>query len=248
MHEIDFTKIEKYADNDGLNTKISSNDKHEILHALILSNINNQETIINSNAYTAASLIKSEHNWLKRKDYKKYTPAKNGTKKLSYGQVCFIEFGKAYHSEMAYCHCGLYVGKYNGKCFVVPITSVLKNYSDCYHPIDNKTGDKAFRRAKEDEGFLKKCILQMNDAKFISVGRIIAGYEIIKPEALAQIKDQLFSVILPDVYRSENKIKQEYSLLLGELKTLQEENRKLHQRIQDINSYTIKEFGMFFKE
>ncbi|MDP4152871.1 MAG: hypothetical protein Q8865_05435 [Bacillota bacterium] len=227
MKNIDFTELKRLSKNNQYNKNLPAKNSCDILVALMANSENFNELLLGSDAYTSSSLIRSEHNWLNRKDVKSLRV--KSSNKLSYGQVCFIDFGKAYYSEMAYTHCGLYIGKNKGKLLFIPITSVLD--SGAYHPVDNPSGDKALRLAKVDEGFSKQCILILNDAKFISPGRIIETYEIIDADVFKQIKMQLFGVMFPDVCREFYKQQEERDALNKQVSCLSEEIRALRQNL-----------------
>ena len=53
------------------------------------------------------------------------------------GDVCYIDFGKAYISEAGYQHFGLVMTVFCGKAFVIPMTSNPVNYQQAYDAVTN---------------------------------------------------------------------------------------------------------------
>lgn len=121
-------------------------------------------------------------------------------------RVYYLDFGKTYKGELSYFHYGLCVGKKEGKLLVIPITSA-DNYRDkCFHPVRNPKASKKMRQALKDEGFSKDCVLIMNDAKFVSAGRIEAIDNKINEAALLDIQSVLFAIMFPDINREHCKL------------------------------------------
>lgn len=81
------------------------------------------------------------------------------------------------------------------------MTSGVKYFSNCYHPINNSTASKKYRQALKSEGFEKDCVLKLNDAKFFSPGRIDKETVSINADILNQIQEQLFSIQFPELYQ-----------------------------------------------
>lgn len=103
---------------------------------------------------------------------------------------------------MAYFHHGLCVGKKEGKILIIPMTSGAKYFPNSYHPINNPTANKKYRQALASEGFEKDCILKLNDAKFISPGRLDKETVSITIDIIRQIQEQLFSIQFPELYQN----------------------------------------------
>lgn len=84
------------------------------------------------------------------------------------------------------------------------MTSGAKYFPNSYHPINNPTANKKYRQALASEGFEKDCILKLNDAKFISPGRLDKETVSITIDIIRQIQEQLFSIQFPELYQNFN--------------------------------------------
>jgi len=89
------------------------------------------------------------------------------------GDICYVDFGRAYIQEAGFQHFGLIVSMYHGKAFVIPMTSNPSTYAQGYHPIHNPNGKKHLLQIGLIPGLVRPSVLFMNDAKFINTARII---------------------------------------------------------------------------
>lgn len=180
---------------------------------------------------------------MKRNHFKKYTPNENAPKKVLFGQVCTIDYGKTYKGEIGYIHPGLCVGKKDDKYLVIPMTTGKTWRDKCYHPIHNPNMTKENRQCCTSEGFEKDGVLLMNDTKFISGGRILELHEIINADILEQIKDQLFYMLFPQIYNETEEIRKKNIKLQNandnmakQINNLKHKNEKLSKRILDFEA------------
>ena len=89
------------------------------------------------------------------------------------GDICYVDFGRAYIQEAGFQHFGLIVAMYHGKAFVIPMTSNPSTYAQGYHPVDNPNGKKHLLQIGLIPGLVRPSVLFLNDAKFINTARII---------------------------------------------------------------------------
>ena len=89
------------------------------------------------------------------------------------GDLCYIDFGKAYNQETGYMHFGLVIRIFNSKALVIPMTSNSVAYNSAYDRYDNPEGIKHLMRLGKVDGLFKYSVLFLNDAKFINTARII---------------------------------------------------------------------------
>ena len=89
------------------------------------------------------------------------------------GDICYIDFGRAYVTEAGYQHFGLVITVSSGKALVIPMTSNTVNYNLAYDPQENPDGLKHLMKLGKTEGLNKYSVLFLNDAKFINTARII---------------------------------------------------------------------------
>ena len=89
------------------------------------------------------------------------------------GDICYIDFGKAYKQEAGYQHFGLVLNVFDAKALVIPMTSSFKAFSKAYDPLYNPEGVRHLMRLGKVDGLYKYSILFLNDGKFINTARII---------------------------------------------------------------------------
>ncbi|MBR3693489.1 MAG: hypothetical protein IKL88_03085 [Erysipelotrichales bacterium] len=119
----------------------------------------------------AAVQMISEQNWLDRSQLKSCDQM--GIL-VEIGDICFIEFGRAFVYEVGYQHFGLVVSKCNGKALVIPMTSNTNTYEQAYDEVDNPHGKKHLIRIGQIPGLHRPSVLFLNDAKYINTARIIS--------------------------------------------------------------------------
>lgn len=208
--------------------------------SIILASIQLMENYIKGlksmNAYEAASIIKSDANWIQKGNQEHFLDEQGNKKVIDIGSVYYIDFGNTFCGELAYYHYGLCIGKRNGKVLIIPMTSATKRFENCFHPINNPTNDKKDRQALISEGFAKDCVLLINDTKYISAGRIEEFQCKINTEILHDIQNQVFQVQFPELYIKyksyDAKIKKDNNII----KSLKKENEKLKNENQRLNN------------
>ncbi len=110
------------------------------------------------------------------------------------GDICYVDFGRAYVTEIGYQHFALVINVYCGKALVVPMTSNPVNYKQAYDSESNPSGLKHLMRLGKLEGLYKYSVLFLNDAKFINTARVIdlKAYLDPKSEQFQLIKKRLW--------------------------------------------------------
>lgn len=236
-------KVSYYTKNNLTNKTMPATERHKILNRFLQLIDNANRVIRQLNAYDSSSILIAEANWMKRNHFKKYTPNENAPKKVLFGQVCTIDYGKTYKGEIGYIHPGLCVGKKDDKYLVIPMTTGKTWRDKCYHPIHNPNMTKENRQCCTSEGFEKDGVLLMNDTKFISGGRILELHEIINADILEQIKDQLFYMLFPQIYNETEEIRKKNIKLQNandnmakQINNLKHKNEKLSKRILDFEA------------
>lgn len=234
-------RVGYYTKNNLSNKTMPAIERPKILNGILQFIDNTNRMMRQLNAYDSSSILIAESNWMKRNHFKKYTPNENAPKKVLFGQVCTIDYGKTYKGEIGYIHPGLCVGKKDEKYLIIPMTTGKTWRDTCYHPIHNPNMTKENRQCCITEGFDKDSVLLMNDAKFISGGRILELHEIIQPEILKEIQDQLFYIMFPHIYsdysKIQDKIIRKQNIIDNnkrQVSNLKEKNEKLSKRIRDL--------------
>jgi|GEM_PF-2259986 hypothetical protein len=202
----DVKAVDWYTANKNENKEKKTHSSAKIILGAIQLTENFIKGIKQLNAYNSSSILKSEATWLQKHSFTEYRDENNKTVDINIGNVCYIDYGKTYQGELSYYHYGLCVGVRDGKILIIPITSGTNWRTECYHPILNPNKNKKFRQALKSEGFSKDCVLKINDAKFLSAGRIdsIDNESEINKEILKEIQFQLFSVCFPE-FRDKHK-------------------------------------------
>lgn len=166
LAKVDFAKLKdeiRAVNSKTTDAKDSSTCLTEFLK--LLSNLAN-----NSTTYTQeqlASLTMSLQNWMIRKDWTTCnTPVK-------IGDIFYADLGNCYKPELAYPHPVVILEDIAGMVMVAPVTT-SKEIVDCaFHPINNVTGKKEYRKAGTSEGFEHDCAIIISNVRTISKGRLI---------------------------------------------------------------------------
>ena len=117
--------------------------------------------------------------------------------KVKVGDICYIDFGRAFVSEAGYQHFAIIIGYCNSKALIVPMSSNSKMYYQSYCEKTFKHGKKHLYRLPELNGLNKKSVLFLNDVKFINTARIIQVKGHISPDSFLfkDIKNRFIELI-----------------------------------------------------
>ena len=228
MKKLNYYKLQPLSKNIPTNKSTNSEDSVDIMLGLMDYQSNFEEFIRNENYYDSTSILIADNDWLKRKGNNSFS------KSISEGIILKTDFGKCYSGECAYIHFSLCVRVYRSKILVIPMTTSEKYVNKAYHPVDNKSGDYSLRLARPEDGFTSKGALFINDARFISIGRVIDAYANINPDALQDIKKHLFSVCLPVYEKEYVNLKNEVADLTCTIEKLSAENEKLASELKNL--------------
>lgn len=225
------------------NTEENKNKKTKKTASIILAGVQLCENYIkglkNLSAYEAASTIISDANWIQKSTFQEFKNEVGKKIPIEVGKIYYIDYGKTFYGELAYYHYGLCIGQRKDKLLVIPMTTGTNYFTTSYHPINNPKKDKKYRQALKTEGFLKNCVLKIDDTKFISAGRIEKEYNKIKDDILRDIQNQVFQVAFPNIFgectrtlSKNNKQIKEQKELISKLKN---ENNHLKQLLKNNN-------------
>lgn len=197
----DIHNIKYYSEN----TPDNKSKKAKKIASIILASIQLMENYIkgikNLSAFDASSIILSDVNWVRNNNRTDFFDSNGNKITIKVGTVYYLDFGNTFADELAYFHHGLCIGQKEGKILIVPMTSGAKYFPTSYHPINNPIANKKYRQALISEGFEKNCILKLNDAKFISPGRLDKETVSINTDIIRQVQEQLFSIQFPELYQ-----------------------------------------------
>lgn len=113
------------------------------------------------------------------------------------GDICFIDFGKAYRQEAGYQHFGLVLNVFDAKALVIPMTSNFEAFRRAYDPLFNPDGVRHLMRLGKIDGLYRYSILFLNDGKFINTARIIdvKGHLDVQSRLFQQIRERFIACI-----------------------------------------------------
>jgi len=117
------------------------------------------------------------------------------------GDICFIDYGKAYQSEIGYQHFGLVIAVYYAKAFVIPMTSNFFTYQQAYDEVENPSGLKNLLRIGKFDTLYKYSVLYLNDGKYINTARIVdvKGHMDEKSEFFEMIKKRFIATLYDEM-------------------------------------------------
>lgn len=124
----------------------------------------------NLSSFHLAKLLISEMNYDMRSQFKS---SELVGFKVNVGDICYIDFGKAYISEAGFQHFGIIVGYKNSKALIVPMSSNVSMYNQSYCSETFPNGKRHLYRLPMLDGLRKKSVLFLNDIKYINTARII---------------------------------------------------------------------------
>lgn len=123
-------------------------------------------------SYQTGLLIKSLDDWIDRKDNEN-EPLDKRIEEICVGDIYMFDWNLSYSPELSYEHPGVVVNKIDRFLFVIPVSSQKQYLDIAYHSEYNPDGDKNYLLVDEMDGFKKKCVIHMNQAKSISSTRIL---------------------------------------------------------------------------
>ena len=113
------------------------------------------------------------------------------------GDLCYVDFGRAYLSEAGYQHFALVMSVFCGKAFVIPMTSKKESYQQAYDEKTNPAGFIHLMRLGLPDGLNRYSVLFLNDAKYINTARIIdvKGHIDVNGEQFREIRKRVLQGI-----------------------------------------------------
>lgn len=110
--------------------------------------------------------------------------------KVKVGDICYVDFGRAYINEAGYQHFGIVLAINNSKVLIVPMSSNYSMYEQSYCEHVYPVGKKHLFRLPKVSSLKRKSVLFLNDIKCINTARVIQVKGWIDPN------DALFKSIL----------------------------------------------------
>lgn len=142
----------------------------------------------------AEACILSEANWLFRRGC-------NGSYEFNIyvhpGDICWLDYGRAYNREMGFQHFGLILTICAGKALIAPITSSASSYERTYGDSGNYDNVKYQMSIGIPKGLRRYCTVYLNDLRFINTARIIGkrGYIPVNSPLFIEIKRRVKEIL-----------------------------------------------------
>lgn len=212
MGYINFKRLKDIlSDKKSKSNKILNTEKGVLEFNTLITNL--MDLVKNLTEEELAFIVISIQNWIVRKDNTSYFE-KNGNNKVDIGDIFFADLGIAYKPEIAYTHPVIVIEKIKNYVLVVPTTTSEKTVINAYHPIDNPTGDKKYRKIKKEDGVEKDCAAILTNISTISQGRLLSRKGKLKDiqnegSVFNEIKMNTFYFCFPRQYKAYNEMKLE---------------------------------------
>lgn len=211
MEKIDYSLLHQLKQ-DSNNKNIKSKENHKAMLQFFYSQ-NNIFKYIKANfyVYELALWIKSKTNYIERKNSK-------NTTNYSPRNILYIDLGHNIGSELSYEHVCIVIKAEYDKLFVVPCSSSRVNRA-----INPKTNNlfPEYILGETTDGFSKKTVLLINEAKWLSKNRVISNTgKSISKTLFKTIYDETFNYIFKPKQRQIEvleKIKNEQKNIINDL-------------------------------
>lgn len=158
-----------------------------------------------SKSYQAGLFVKSMDNWIDRHD-KENQPLDNKITSFNIGDIFMVDWNISYSPELSYEHPCVVIGLLDNFLFVLPVSGQKQYLEIGYHPIDKIEGDRNYRIVDISDGFNKRCVIHLNQAKVISRTRILYKMGALKTDKnnncslLEEIKTEMLNKYFPNEY------------------------------------------------
>ena len=212
-------------------TKNKSNGfSDSLLLSSFISTIDNIIAIGNKMSKSEmAMFINSFQYWILNRSKKK------STKRCLPGTILEVELGFAYKPETPYRHSALVIKEYKDKVLIVPSTSNKTFVKSAYHPIDNPSGNKSYRKVGKSDGFDHDCVLALDDFKTISKNRIISTCGSIDVDSDDCLYKEIRRTLLYTIFNEEtSEFEQRIENLNDEIAKKQEEIHKQKEKVSSL--------------
>lgn len=196
----DLKEIKIYTQNIPSNKKKQAKKTSSIILAILQYTYNYTQGLKRQNAYDAASILYSDMNWIKKRHLAKAIDEDENVIKPKIGNLYYIDYGNTFNGEIGYRHHGVCIGKSRNKILIVPTRSGADVFQNSYHPTNNPNGKIVYRQGLQSEGFIKDCVLLIDDIKYISPARIDKESGVIDKNAIKDIQLQVFKNEFPGIY------------------------------------------------
>lgn len=232
MARIDFTKLRSVVgrSDSGTTNVTSSRDCYPEYTSLISNYVVKHNSFFEKES---AMHIMSMQNWLNKKEIQ------SAPTNVEVGQIWFADLGSNYKPETSYSHPVLVLEVIGSMVLIVPSTTNSSKLTTAYHPADNPSGNKFYRKVKRADGFASDCSLVLTNVRAISQGRLLSFKNKIATDSTSlftEVKSTCFELCFPKQKIELVKSQQKISELESKLIELEEKNSELVKKVDDLTS------------
>lgn len=123
-------------------------------------------------SYQTGLFVKSMNDWIDRHNNNN-VPLDSNLTNINIGDILMIDWNISYSPELSYEHPCVVIDEIENFLFVLPVSGQKQYLEIGYHPIEQIEGDKNYRIVDTIDGFNKRCVIHINQAKTISKTRIL---------------------------------------------------------------------------
>lgn len=209
-----------------------------------------------SKSYQTGLFIKSMDDWIDRNE-NDHQPLDSKIKTVNIGEIYMVDWNLSYSPELSFEHPCVIIEKLDDFLFVLPVSGQKQYLEIGYNPVDNLDGDKNYRIVDINDGFRKRCVIHINQAKVISQTRILYKIGELKTDdtgnckLLDEIKLEMINKYFPNEYNrlleQNNEYKRRIDYLSVQRKCNQSradkyrnENERLKKELYKLQSYIDK--------
>ena len=199
-----------------------------------------------SRSYQTGLFIKSMDDWIDRKE-NDHQPLDTKIKTVSVGDIYMVDWNLSYSPELSYEHPCVVIEKLDDFLFVLPVSGQKQYLEIGYNPSENKDGDKNYRIVDVGDGFRKRCVIHLNQAKVISQTRILYKMGELKTDdtgnckLLNEIKLEMINKYFHNEYNSLLEQNNEYKRRIDYLSVQRKCNQSRADKYRNENERLKKE-------
>lgn len=186
-------------------------------------------------AYQSGLFIRSIDGWLDRKDDDNQ-PLDRRIKDINVGDIYMVDWNLTYSPELSYEHPCVIIEKVGDFLLALPVSGQKQYLEIGYHPIERTDGDRRYRIVDETDGFSKKCVIHITQAKSISSTRILYKKGTLNVDEngfcnlLSELKKEMLNMYFPI----------EYNMLLEEKNFYEKDVERLEKLVKLYQSRSDK--------
>lgn len=201
-----------------------------------------------SRSYQTGLFIKSMDDWIDRNE-NDHKPLDSKIKTINVGEIYMVDWNLSYSPELSYEHPCVVIEKLDDFLFVLPVSGQKQYLEIGYSPSENKDGDKNYRIVDVDDGFRKRCVIHINQAKVISQTRILYKMGELKIDdkgnckLLDEIKLEMINKYFHNEYNSLLEQNNEYKRRIDYLSVQRKCNQSRADKYRNENERLKKELN-----